>query len=298
MKYIISITIALLTLGLTACGGGSSSSSSSTGQLSVNVTDGPVENASAVVVAFTAIELKPASGSAFTIELDEMALINLLDYQGEDSIVLLDNHTVESGDYNWMRLIIELSESYIEVNNTVYSLDIPSGLQTGLKLNRPFTIGAGTTTDLTLDFELRKSVHLTGAGAYMLRPTVRLVDNLEVNTISGTVAEALIIDADCNNGANDDEGNAVYLFEGSDASLQDIQTNDTDALTTASVTYNNDTLAYEFTIGFVPFGDYTISFTCDAVLDLPLEDNSVDVDFSTPQNISVSDTPTPAVVLN
>jgi hypothetical protein len=68
-----------------------------------------------------------------------------------------------------------------------HELTIPSGMQSGLKLNRGFDVPAGGSADFTIDFDLHKSVHMTGSGSYMLRPTLRMVDNIMVGSISGTV---------------------------------------------------------------------------------------------------------------
>ncbi|MEH6559776.1 MAG: DUF4382 domain-containing protein, partial [Oceanicoccus sp.] len=122
------------------------------------------------------------------------------------------------------------------------------------------------------------------------------------NTINGTVAEAFIIDPDCNNGSNNDTGNAVYLFSDNDALIQDIQGNDADPMASATVVLNPDNELYEFTIGYVPVGDYTVAFTCDASLDINTEDNSVDnnegndvVSFSTGFDVGVTTGDDPAI---
>ncbi|MEH6910057.1 MAG: DUF4382 domain-containing protein [Oceanicoccus sp.] len=289
----LATVIALSGCGGGSGGGGSTGSSVSSGQLSLGITDGPVENASEVVVSFTSVELQGPERKL--IEFEEAKTLNLLALQGEDRSLLLDGESLESGDYQWIRLGVNEADSYIVIDGSQYPLEIPSSAQTGLKLNRGFTIGAGSTNDFTIDFDLRKSVHQEGTGDYKLRPTLRLVDNLEVNTVNGTVAEALVIDADCNNGDNSDTGNAVYLFNGSDSFIQDIQGNDADPMTSATVAYNPSTELYEFTIGYVSVGDYTVAFTCDALLDINTEDNTADnnedndvVSFSAGVNLSVT----------
>ena len=89
------------------------------------------------------------------------------------------------------------SDSFIELDDgSIHPLFIPSGNQTGLKLIRGFIIGAGSTHNFTIDFDLRKSViHPPGLGEpYLLKPVLRMVNNLEVGTIEGTVAPALVVD--------------------------------------------------------------------------------------------------------
>jgi hypothetical protein len=296
MKALLKLSVLATVIALSGCGGGGSGggdSSSSTGELSLGITDGPVENASEIVVSFTSVELQGAERKL--IEFDEAKTLNLLALQGEDRSLLLDGERLASGDYQWIRLGVNEADSYITIDGSQYPLEIPSSAQTGLKLNRGFTIGVGSTNDFTIDFDLRKSVHQEGTGDYKLRPTLRLVDNLEVNTINGTVAEALIIDSNCSNGSNNDTGNAVYLFSGNDALIQDIQRNDADPMASATVVYNPGTEMYEFTIGYVPAGNYTVAFTCDASLDVNTEDNTVDiiegndiVSFSTGVNVDVT----------
>lgn len=278
MKQVLQSLVAVSSLALVACGSSSSSDSSGTGTFSLGLTDGPVESASEVVVTFTSIQVQGEESKV--IELDPAMSINLLDYQGESRTMLFEGETFEAGEYQWIRLGVDEAASYIEIEGLQYPLEIPSGSQTGLKLNRGFTIGAGSVTDFTIDFDLRKSVHQEGTGDYKLRPTLRLVDNLEVNTVRGTVADSLVEDVACNNGDNNDTGNAVYLFSGSDATIQDLQDNATDPLTSATVTYNMDTSAYEFEIGYVPLGEYVIAFTCDATLDIYNEDNTDVMAFS------------------
>jgi len=278
-KMQVFLTI-ILSIALSACGSDSSNSSDSSdrGELTLGLTDGPVENASEVVITFSSIELKGEESKV--IELDSPMSVNLLDFQGASRTLLLDGIELAAGDYQWIRLGVDEAASYIEIDGQQHTFDIPSNAQTGLKLNKGFTIGAGSTTDFTIDFDLRKSVHQQGTGDYKLRPTLRIVDNLAVNTIRGTVAESLITNEECNNGDNDDVGNAVYLFSGSEATVQDLQGNGSDPMASASVSYNFETETYEFEIGFVPVGAYTVAFTCDSSLDMNDEDNSDDVSFS------------------
>lgn len=303
MNRCLNISALVLVTAIAGCGGsGGGGGNNTNGSLSLGITDGPVENATAVVVSFTSVELQGPEKKL--IAFDEAKTLNLLEYQGEDRLLLLDNEQLVSGDYQWIRLGVNEADSYIEIDGIRYALEIPSSAQTGLKMNRGFTLGAGSITDFTIEFDLRKSVHQEGTGDYKLRPTLRLVDNLEVNTITGTVADSLITAVECNNGDNDDIGNVVYLYVGSDVEPQDIQGNEGDPLTSATVTYNNTAQLYEFTIGYVPTGDYTLAFTCDASNDVNTEDNSLansagnaEVSFSSSVNVTVTTDAEIAVVI-
>lgn len=272
-------------IAVAGCGGGGGSSGGGSGTLNLSITDAPVDEADAVVVVFTGVELKPAAGDSVTISYDTPRSLNLLDLQGTESAPLLEDQTLAAGEYNWIRLAVDESASYIEIGGQQFALEIPSAAQTGLKLNRGFTIGVGTTTDFTIDFDLRKSVHQEGTGDYKLRPTLRIVDNLDVSAIYGSVDAALITAETCSNGEMHDVGNLVYLFAGADTTPNDVSGSGADPLTSASVTYDAQTNTYNYVIGFVPAGDYTVAFTCDGSIDDPLADD--DVVFSAERNVTV-----------
>ena len=76
---------------LAAC---NSDDDGSTGQISVAVTDSPVDYADAVVVQFTGVELKPKEGPAFSRDFATPKTIDLLAFQGEERAMLLDGEEV------------------------------------------------------------------------------------------------------------------------------------------------------------------------------------------------------------
>ncbi|GLQ32759.1 DUF4382 domain-containing protein [Litoribrevibacter albus] len=257
--------LAVLPLAVTGCGGGSSSSSSEKGSFSLSVTDAPVDDAENVVVEFTGVELKPADGESITITFDTPKTIDLLAQQNGSSAELLSDQSLEAGNYNWIRLAVNAEEdnvmdSYIQIGGTQYELDIPSGSQSGLKLNSGFTITASGNANYTIDFDLRKSVVLAN-GDYKLRPSLRLVDDTEVGTISGEV-DANVIAAQCAD-ANTYSG-VVYVFSGAGVTPDDLDGTDPEPLSSASVNFSEEGGVYSYTAAFLEAGDYTLSYTCDA----------------------------------
>ncbi len=191
---------------LAACSSGGDGGSD-TGYISLGVTDAPVDVADAVVVQFTGVELKPKAGSAFSIDFATPKTIDLMGYQNGERAMLLDGEEVPAGEYNWMRLKVVADpdvagDSYITIGDADCELRIPSGDERGLQMIRGFTVGVGTTTDFTVDFMLRQSVlqppgqtttvPVCDGQAYHLKPVVRLVDNLEVGTITGAVDSTFI----------------------------------------------------------------------------------------------------------
>ena len=278
------------------CGDGGGGGSASTGTLSLKITDGPVETADHVYVQFSGLELQPADGQRITLYycedpadstktvVSESACttppkpkqIDLLALNGGLADSLLDSFTLPAGRYNWIRLMVDtddLFDSYIVIPDGMHvmnhELTIPSGAQTGLKLNRGFTVPAGGSADFTIDFDLRKSVHVTGTGEYMLRPTLRLADNTMTGAIAGEV-DALLVTS--TSGCTP----AVYVYEGSNVTPDDIDdnANTPDPVTTASVKQDNMG-TYRYKAAFLEAGNYTAAFTCDAAKDDPAVDDTL-----------------------
>lgn len=253
------------------------------GKLAVAVTDAPVDGAEAVVVQFTGVEIQGPGGPQ-SFDFNSPKTIDLLELTGDESLELLAETELDAGEYQWMRLKVNaergVTDSYIDINGARYSLFVPSGSQSGLKLNRPFVIAAGGLTDFTIDFDLRKSVHepQNDAEDYYLRPTLRIVDNAQVGHINGLIDPNLINAEGCT------DSSAVYLFAGADAEVDDVDANEPEPITTGLVEVNNDgDFVYE--IGFVLAGDYTLAFTCEAANDDPETDDVINF---TTQNVTVT----------
>lgn len=276
-----TILFASVALALTACK--SDNDDPDTGTLSVDVTDAPVDNAEAVVVQFTGIEIQGPGGRE-SFDFDSPKTIDLLELTGDESLELLPETELTAGQYQWMRLKVNaergVTDSYIDIDSARYSLFVPSGSQSGLKLNRPFVIAAGGLTDFTIDFDLRKSIHepQDAAEDYYLRPTLRIVDNAEVGHINGMIDPNLINAEGCT------DSSAVYLFEGADAEVDDVDAIEPEPITTGLVEVNNDG-DYVYEIGFVLAGEYTLGFTCEAANDDPEVDDVINF---TTSNVTVT----------
>ena len=135
-----------------------------------------------------------------------------------------------------------------------------------------------------IDFDLRKSVVLS-AGKYKLRPTLRMINLDNTNNVTGSINPSLLTADNCSD-TNPVTGNSVYLFEGTDVDADDIDNKNPEPITSASVELNSSTGLYEYIIGFVPSGDYTLAFTCQADLDDPGSNDNIM--FTLSENITVT----------
>ena len=273
MRAATTATTVSILLGLAACSGGGDGGGGDTGRLSLGVTDAPVDEASSVVVQFSGVAFKRAGSAPEIVQglTPSPRQLDLLQYQGGRAALLLDGVTLPAGDYEWVRLIIDnapgVRDSYIvRTGGEECELRVPSGAESGLKLNRGFTLPADGSLALTIDFDLRKSIHAppgqrgTTAACtqgYLMRPTLRIVDDANVGAIAGQVASALVTE-ECLP--------KVYIFSGSGITPDDIEEAtgaDADPLVVASVAVQNGSTSYPYRAAFLPPGSYTAAFTCD-----------------------------------
>jgi hypothetical protein len=310
--------LALTTLLVAGCGGGGGSSSISSGDgsgsLSLGVTDAPVDDAQNVFVQFSSVTLIPSDSDTdgedgeedgseddsdfVTIEFDEPQQIDLLDQQDGNSAALIENEQIEAGEYDQIRLGVDLDgvrDTYIVLtddnNNTIErELSVPSGAQTGLKLVSGFTVEDGGSLDLTIDFDLRKSIVRSGNNNdnFKLKPALRLINNDDAGDIDVTASSVYVTAAGrCN---EDTQAQAAYIYEGGGVTPDDVNTqddSDVDPLTTVSLDLEQETGNYVGTAGFLEPGTYTAAFTCDPENDEPEQDDSGSMTFYNAETIEV-----------
>lgn len=268
------------TLGIAACGGGGDAVNAAPGALSLHLTDAPIDGASEVIVVFSGIELHQAGGSVITIDFGNTPKsVDLIKLQDGVTSALTEGSAVPAGDYDWMRLKVlatrnSQGESYIKLlNGQQYPLWIPSGSETGLKLVRPFTVAQGSVTRLVIDFDLRKSITAPPGQDpnYVMRPTLRLLDQLQVGKISATVNLAALNTAQLGAGSplSACKG-GLYLFSGGAATPDDqdgVATDGADPIVYEPLAYDGVNQSVTVSLPFVEVGSYTLAATCNFDVD-------------------------------
>jgi len=263
---------------LSACGGGGGSDD---GQMKVSVTDAPVDNAREVVVTFTAIDVKPAGdGPAISFPLAAPAVIDLLEFTEGKAIVVLPPVDLPAGDYEWMRLhvIDGGDDSFVVLDDgSVEPIRTPSGR---LQVIKGFTVPEGGIVALTIDFNLRRAlVDPVGQDGFLLKPTaLRVVEDDEVGIIRGTVDASLVTGAGCSETlptATENAGRAVYVYAGSSATPDDVGGAGAQAIVSSFVRPTADGTGYQYTVAYLPAGNYTVAFTCQGDLDNPEADDAI-----------------------
>lgn len=190
----MSIAAAVLVAGLllNGCGSGSSTTAATepSGTVALSLTDAPADNEaiSGVYITFDSLHYQYADSndSWQEVNLTESRTINLLALQ-DGNTTLLNQVDLPAGEIAHVRFMIDTQKCYIVVDEQNQTLEVSSGDQTGYKAIGGFTIPAGGTVNVTADFDLRKSLTVTGNNRYKLNPTIKIVDNSEVGEINGTI---------------------------------------------------------------------------------------------------------------
>lgn len=286
--------ITALAAAVAACGGsGSGSSSTGTGTFSLGITDAPSSDFDRVEIVITGVAVKPAEGEALEFDFSgNPKQIDLLELQGGKTRPLLEDVEIDAGEYNWVLLELDTDRlfAYDDDAGKQYVLGVPSGK---IRLVSGFTINQGGDNQFTIDFDVRKSIvdpqGSNPIGDYFIRPALRLVDNLEVGSITGQVDYALI---NSTRDENDTDGSladcgyegSVYVYEGSDVEPTDLNVNEEGGpLMVVPVTNDESGSLYSYTAAFLTEGDYTVSYSCQ------LDDNEQDdgLEFDGTQNVTV-----------
>jgi hypothetical protein len=165
MRFLRLITLALI-LGLTAsCSGGMPM-----GTIRVHLTDAPGEvEALNVTIVEVAAHREGSGWETLSSEERSVDLMTLRNGVLTELAVAL----VPAGRYTQLRLVLAPGSEAV-IDGTTHELVVPSGIQSGIKLIRPFEVPADGEIELTLDFDAQKSVFQTGDGTWMLRPTIAI----------------------------------------------------------------------------------------------------------------------------
>ncbi|PKQ45013.1 DUF4382 domain-containing protein [Confluentibacter flavum] len=118
--------------------------------------------------------------------------VNLLDFTGGVSKVLVDRFPIPTGTLKQMRLVLGDGNTIVIENDQAideeFDLKTPSAQQSGLKLKTNAVIEEGFTYDFVLDFDVEKSIVLSGnSDNIILKPVLYVSTEVSSGIIEGTV---------------------------------------------------------------------------------------------------------------
>lgn len=244
MKFkVLILFVITIFITFNSCKDSTGQDADGTGVLQISLTDAAADFQE-VNISFS--QISAHIDSQWVTVNDTSQTINLLEWSNGRSLVI-GSAEVPSGRYNQIRLLIDSAS--VVLDNQKYPLTVPSGAQTGLKLNVNFDIEEGITYHLTVDFDASRSVLRTGGQgnpAYKLKPTLRVIPTATTGAISGIVT-------------NFSKRPIAYAISGSDTITSSIA----------------DVLTGEFTLAFLPEAVYEVSVSDTAGLKYSAENVTV-----------------------
>ena len=283
MKLTKALVIASLPLFLAAC---SDSDSNSYSRVDFYVSDAPVEDLSAVEIAFDQLEFIHSNGDRTFHDIAGYEQVNLLDYPDTQSALIISDIALLPGEYK--NLIVHIKPD--QDLNYVIKTDA-LGVQEALKQpSNKLKLGSFTVTNdavqaFTIEFDLRQALVLRGNSGnnngYILKPHgVTIIGNEDAASLSGNVVDENLLNAGSCDAAT---GNFVYLYQGIGLDVDaladnfdplDIDFDDSGLSAAGFIAPYASTGVDEFNdyaFGFLPAGDYTLAFSCSAVDDDPIQ---------------------------
>ena len=158
-------------LGL-GCGSGTSG----TGTLAVMLTDAPSDSVKSIFVTIDSVTAH--SDQAGWVNVFQGPLtVDLLTLQGTS--MKLGQVTLPAGTVSQVRFVLtDNGPQYVVLDDGSQApLKVPSGSESGLKLNGPFTVSACNKHTLVIDFDGKNSIayHQTGSDlGWILRPVIHV----------------------------------------------------------------------------------------------------------------------------
>lgn len=122
----------------------------------------------------------------------ESGIVDLLDFTGGISKVLVDRFSVPAGTLSQMRLVLGDGNTIVikdkNDEDEAFDLKTPSAQQSGLKLKLNTVIEEGFSYDFILDFNVEKSiVHAGNSGNIILKPVLYVSAEVNSGIIEGTI---------------------------------------------------------------------------------------------------------------
>ncbi|MRR19118.1 DUF4382 domain-containing protein [bacterium] len=247
MKRTITILLtAAFLLSLGACNEIFNNSGDGDGRVVIKITDDPfdISYIESATVTITRVEIKKvgdgiSDGNPFVTLSEDTLTIDLIDLRNGVTETLLDLD-IPAGEYDMIRLYVAEAGLKLKENDAPYSVKVPSGSQTGIKMHiYPYlVVSDGLTAELLLDVDLSKSFVLRGNmhnnNGFIFKPVIRAANMTTAGRIEGMVKDT----------------SDVKVKEATVWIEQD----------TVVATAFADTLGYYAIIG-VPAGTYSISAT-------------------------------------
>jgi hypothetical protein len=139
--------------------------------MTLRMTDAPADFMK-VNVEITGFEINHESKGWISLPVVR-GVYDLLSLRNNVTVVLTDHADLPIGKINQMRLILG-SNNTVTDKEGQYPLTIPSGSESGLKINVDEVITSRTNLDVVMDFDANASIVQEGLGKYSLKPVLKI----------------------------------------------------------------------------------------------------------------------------
>lgn len=264
------------------------------GVFTLGISDAAVEELSQVVIEIERITLRRTNSADVVIDnftIDALSLIeadsfqvDLLSYRGRNQLLIVEGLELTRGTYSEILLEVkdqDINFSFVEeFDGSMRMLNLGTN---GITLPG-FEISSGTQ-QYTIEIGLAQALEYDeNSETYLLTSNnIRVENNATTASLSGRVDSALFnTEAPCSSKEDPLLGNRIYLYSGNtladDAlgdvyqagSANNVPVNIQSPFAVAALVENALTAGWDYAFGFLPPGDYTLAFACDAGQDDPV----------------------------
>lgn len=317
-KLIVLLALPMLALSLSGASGCScgfdcnNDRDNNPAILTLGFSDQDLEQLKQVVIEVDRITLQGSGVEDVVIDrftIDDLGLVDadsfqmdLLDYRGLNQLTVFEDLELARGRYS--RLLISILGNDINLSFVQESDDsLKPIVVAGGQLSLPGPRLSSGEQIFTVEFGLAQALHYQQSQDNYLLTTegVRLMDNATAASLSGRVDSALFDSvAPCDTKTDPENGNRIYLYSSGPvplAELADVFTGSSSAsvpagkrapYAVASMARDVLTGGWQYSLGFIAAGDYTLAFACDAADDNPVNYDGFDIPLPTGQVYQIS----------
>ena len=203
MKKFRFVTGAIAAMALMFFTGCQDVGNEQTGRIVVKITDAPfpiglIEEANVTITRVEVRNQDEGEEGPFITLFEGSEDFNLVELRNGIMAELVDME-VPVGTYDLIRIYVENASIAVKDHET-YSVKVPSGSQTGVKvfITPGLKVAGGLTAEVMLDFSLEKSFVLKGnmdtpAGikGFNFKPVIRAVNSTTAGTLKGVVTDTV-----------------------------------------------------------------------------------------------------------
>ena len=275
----VSVVFVALSAGCSSGSGDNAPGSSpqTMGSISVSITDGPWEEARVLMLSITGMEFGHANGDVIRRDLPGGPMnVDLMQLQNGVIQTLLMGNDIPTGQYEWIRLHLDLSQCYVELAGTGgrHNMQMGPDAINGLEAHEPFQIQDSIHHEFVLEYDVRRGLQNHGMGMmrgqFELHSAMHFIDMDDAGGLMGMVDPSMI-DVnypDCDPAPG---GNWAYLFPADTTDPDDVADTNTDGapgpIATDRVEMDPGSGDHFYHFAYLPPGPYRIAFTCSGEWD-------------------------------